>query len=440
MQHLAPRLFWVVALGLGLTGTGGCGDDTPGEPDGAVIDAAADAGDDGGATQGCEEILVTDQTFALDPQGPDTQIHAAAAFDGETVWVVYNLPDQLGSGGFDVYALRLRCDGSHHLAPFVVNTTREGNDVDPDLDLDVAGDRVYVTWTTDTSIFPNNMDVYYRSLTLDGEPVMATDRVLDTTRDGTPVPGNVMSPDVTALGNGRFAVAAIRGLDDASGFQAFAQRLTDAGDFIGEAVNGFFAPAETQTGPQAASLGDGHLFLAWTRSVGGGDDQVVHTRLAQDATVVDPAPPALSVAGMAGTGAHLAVERSTGLAYLAFGQSSGSIVLKRGDEFDPGGTYLLLGTVGFPEHSPVVAPRPGGGAVFFYRNISGIRNEVWGQTFTDDGNVIQLGTPWVLPGVEAIYYRLAATHITGNVYLIAWSEGTSPNLRLMGRFVELPGS
>ena len=45
------------------------------------------------------------------PQGPDTQIHPSAAFDGGGVWIVYNLPD--ATNGFDVYLTRLHCNGDH---------------------------------------------------------------------------------------------------------------------------------------------------------------------------------------------------------------------------------------------------------------------------------------------------------------------------------------
>ncbi|MFH2004951.1 MAG: hypothetical protein ABI333_00060, partial [bacterium] len=195
----------------------GCVDSGADEPDAAldatVQDAGGDAAPDGGIVDPCEAPL-KDTVFELDPDGPDTQIHVAAAFDGEAVWIVYNRPDSRGY--FDVYGLRLGCDGAVVLPPFMINTTDE-NDVDPTLA--VADGNVYVTWASDNNTGVNNMDILFRTFDVDGTPIMAADQILETTHDGTPVVGNAMAPDVAALPNGQFVVAGARGLDVAPGFQ-----------------------------------------------------------------------------------------------------------------------------------------------------------------------------------------------------------------------------
>ncbi len=83
--------------------------------------APLDAGPDGSTSDACADLLVTDTIFELDPDGPDTQIHVNAAFDGQGVWIVWNRPD--GNNYFDVWAQRLGCDGEALVEPFRVNTT-----------------------------------------------------------------------------------------------------------------------------------------------------------------------------------------------------------------------------------------------------------------------------------------------------------------------------
>lgn len=80
-----------------------CGDDDDSHPDGgssddagldggdrdAGDDAAPDAGGDGGGSASCDAPV--EGTFAVDPDGPDTQIYSSAVADadGTGVWVAY---------------------------------------------------------------------------------------------------------------------------------------------------------------------------------------------------------------------------------------------------------------------------------------------------------------------------------------------------------------
>ena len=387
------------------------------------------------ATNTCAPGILTNVTLELDPAGPDTQIHAAAAFDGNAVWVAYNIPDALG--GFDVYALRLCGDGTVLVPPFKVNST-DFNDVDPDLA--VGNDKLYVVWLSDNSSGLRNLDIYYRVYTIDGGPLMASDRRLSTTRGGQAADYNAWMPQAAVLPGGAFAVAGAWGLEEAGRFQVFIQRIGANGDLIGEAIDGCFEAGVAQLYPDLAAAGDGTLYLGWTRSPDDGAEHVVHTRLAPEDT--EPEPPVEAVAAQSGSGAALAPSRGESVrVYLAFHTEGGAnvdVLLK--DAARPGveTPVLRFGTSTEIDHSPAVAAGPDGGAVVWHRLIRGFENDVLVQRFNDNGQVLEKsGEPVRLNGDVAPPYAPAVTHISGHIYFIAWSEGKSPDFRLKGRFVNL---
>lgn len=406
--------------------------------DAALADASIDASPDAGPPLTCMERLVIDVAFEVDPSGPDTQIHGAAVFDGEAVWVAYNRPDGV-TGGFDVWAARLECDGTHRLAPFQANTTPGGNDIDPALAM--SDGNVYMVWTSDNGTGINNMDIFYRTFTLDGTAVMAEDRILETTYNGQDVPYNAMCPAVTSAGVGHFVVGGCRGLPEMNNFQIFAQRIEPDGTLIGEALNGRVDGDISQVYPSLAMLEDGSFYLAWTESDANTEDHVVHTFFSTDATEPSPVPPAeASLAATSSCSACAASAGGQGYVILAF-NAGGSIFLKDGSVFDPGATAVELGASNRIDHSPQLALSPGGGAVAYYRNISGIRNDVVLAPFTFGGGSFTMGPEVVLPdGPAPSVYGLAFTHIGEDVFFVAWSEGTSPDFRLLGKFVRLPMS
>jgi hypothetical protein len=416
---------------------GGCGDDSPGR-DGAVSDAAMDGGPgDGGSDASvpdppCRTPLVTGQPFAIDPAGPDTQIHVAASFDGESVWVVYNRPDP--AGGFDVWAVRLDCDGSQRVAPFRVNTT-DHNDIDPTLA--IGGGRLYLAWQSDNGVFPDNLDLLVRSYLLDGTAVMATDRALDTVRNGLTETGSHWMPALAPLPGG-FAVAGARAVEDASGFQLFVQRLTSDGADAEESFDASFAPLGSQTYPSMASTEDGALYLAYLQAVAPDwDDFALHTAVDPGARVADPLP-AVGPAGRGLAGSVHVAAGTGGEVLLALGDATvNRIVLTDATHFGSGAPEVLLGEAGLLNYSPVVAVSPSGGAVAWYRHMAGLQNELWVQGFAFDGSAFSLGAPELATGEWVPPYQPTITHVKDDVFFVAWSQGTSPAFRLMGVFVEL---
>ncbi len=398
-------------------------------PDGSLPDAGSDAGPDGGLGDACADLLVTGTIFELDPDGPDTQIHVNAAFDGDGVWVVWNRPD--GNNYFDVWAQRLGCDGLPKVAPFRVNTT-DHNEIDPAVA--VADGNVYMVWQADNNTGVNNMDILLRTYGVDGTPIMAADAIVETTYDGTPVTGNVMSPGVTALPGGTFAVSGVRGLDVAPAWQVFAQRLNADGSLVQEALSPIIEPAATHLYPALAARPDGTLHLAYTRAEGT-DEHIYHTAFAADATTPDPDPPVEAIAGAEGTGAALASSPGGDVVYLAFGDGS-DIVLTTTDAAGGPSPVITNDGVGLA-HSPVIATREGGGAMVYYSNVGGLNNELYATAFAYDGTSITLSDGVLILPQTVPPYQASITHITGDVYFIAWSGGANPDYRISGTYVEL---
>jgi hypothetical protein len=118
------------------------------------------------------------------------------------------------------------------------------------------------------------------------------------------------------------------------------------------------------------------------------------------------------------------------------------IVILDGSDVGATPASLELGMVGRIDHSPVLAaPANGtGGAVAYYRNLSGAQNEVIVQSFLFDGSAFSAGPEVNIPlGSPALgVYAPAIVHVEGDVYFVAWSEGASPDLSLYGRFVVVP--
>jgi len=191
-----------------------------------VLLSVACRGGDGPPAPECVTDLVTDVTFDLEPAAAAPQIHADAAFDGSTVWLAYNRPDDEGEERHSVFLRRIHCDGTAASLSMRVNTTQSSNDLGPSIA--VADGTIAITWTSDSGVGANNMDAMYRTWGTNHDPRMQTDVVLETEHAGEPVVGNVVGPVVAAVGNGQFAVAGVRTFEATGRSQAFVQRRAAA--------------------------------------------------------------------------------------------------------------------------------------------------------------------------------------------------------------------
>ena len=59
------------------------------------------------------------------------------------------------------------------------------------------------------------------------------------------------------------------------------------------------------------------------------------------------------------------------------------------------------------------------------------------QRFTYDGSTFTVGEEVEIAAAAAAPYAPAFAHVSGDVYVAAWSEGTSPDPRVKARYVDL---
>jgi hypothetical protein len=267
---------------------------------------------------------------------------------------------------------------------------------------------------------------------------MAEDQPLPVIAGGQPQPGNAWMAVVSDNADG-FAVSSAAGLDGATGFQVTYQKLSLDGKTNGDTVPVSWEPPVSQVYPTIAAHGD-DIFFAWTRSAVDEDDEVQHTSWRKKTAGFDPAPgvPALdsSVSGNAAYGGN---PHGIFLAVTSQDSNPGSrIHVKPGDTFDPAVSGAMFGKAGQLNHTPAIAPHDGGGTVAWYEVIGGIKNKLHVQQFTYDGyGFTDSSDPITANDNPAAPYQPALTAIAKGVSFVAWSEGTSPNFTIMGRFVGL---
>jgi hypothetical protein len=173
--------------------------------------------------------------------------------------------------------------------------------------------------------------------------------------------------------------------------------------------------------------------------------------IAYDRTPDDGEPQVVTVREGAGSAPEVVVDglvATTGASLLAtpdalFAALSGDVIL--------GATDIRLTELGSPpDERPVevigvsrrldVAPRlvwgSDAGALAYQRLNGGSSGPLIVQRFSWDGSTFTVG-PEVEVASGAAAYGPAITHVMDDIYFLAWSEGTSPALRLKGRFVSL---
>ena len=106
-----------------------------------------------------------------------------------------------------------------------------------------------------------------------------------------------------------------------------------------------------------------------------------------------------------------------------------------------GGTELTatIGTPGALDHTAIVASGSDtSGALAYYRNLGGFRNQLVVVGFNVSSAGIELGAPVeIVHETPAPPYAPAITHVRDGVYFVAWAEGTSPDFSIRGELLEL---
>ncbi|MBW2461343.1 MAG: hypothetical protein JRH11_06825 [Deltaproteobacteria bacterium] len=405
----------------------------------AATDSPMDAADADGSSDtgpapdagplGCADLL-EDRLVALDESMVLGQIHPAAAWDGEGIWVVYSRPDDAGL--FDTYATRRGCDGAALVEPFSVSSAPAfGNDIDPELA--IAGDRMLIAWNTDDGVGPNNLSVRYRVFGLDGTPV-GDDRTLETTHMGAAVTGNQLGASVAGTPSGGFVIAGGRGgVAGVTAFSAYTQPLTRDGAPDGATLEPMINADASQTATAVDVDTDGTVWVAYTESIV--EPASEHLMVRSFAA----AAPEVGVEGLLSS-AGASVLAADGAVWVAFsGLIASEINLRLVDATVPlaSRTAAVWGDRGRIESAVRLAVAPDGAlAAVWFRNVSGFTNEIYAARFSA-GNPPTVAAPMRVDPGTAPAYQPALTHVEGDYWFMAFAEGESPNFRLTGRFMTL---
>jgi len=380
-----------------------CGSSTTPDDDGA---GGTSAGGTGGTAPSCVDRW-SDGVTALDPNGPDAQIHGTSTFDGERLWVAWDRPD--AGSNFDVWLAAFACDGSRALGPIEMTTT-DDNELDPALS--VSGDRVLAAWTSDDGQAGSNLDIRYRVVGLDGVPVTDA-RELAASRGGVPVTGNALSPQLAATDDG-WILAGFWGHDDATAFQAFAVRIDRDGVVQGEAMDAELDPMTGQTAVDVAVDASG-IHLAW-----------------QEDTTTSTAPSAFGVLvggtamALGDPGARPSVAAGPWYAW----DTDGSDVVLR----PPGGADVALGLSGL-NISPRLARYRDQIAVAWMEQVSGGRFAINVARVDASG---QLGAVRRSSTEDApSAYPVDLTLVDETHAVVVYQDGMNPAFRLQAEWLTL---
>lgn len=443
MLHPAalPALCVALLAGAGCTPAGNA-DDSDGMPDAmpdamdgsiddsdAIADAMPDASDDipdampdAGPPPPCGP---SGEAWAVDPDGPDRQIHPAIAADGDGVWVAYNRVTE-GLSTFDVFVARLDCAGQPSVPPTEVSTDRVFSDVDPSIA--VGADAVLVAWTNDVSDADPNLLATYRLLDRDGAP-LGEPTVLVTDREGAPFGGGQWMVQVAALDEG-FVIVGARGVDARNAFQVFAQRIDGDGQLIGPTASAERDMTQ-QLEPDVAVDDEGSVWIGWGEGdQGAGDLVVARWAPPYEQTTLQP--------GVVQPGPGGSVRMSVGRRVLAAGivaRNGGADVVVR---LVPGGGGVDLGERGQVDVQPAVAQARRHGIVAWFRRIRGNRAGLWVQSLDTSGALRTSGPPRAIAlETDAAPYPMAIAPLADGRAAIAWTGGEPPAYRVFLR-VEAP--
>lgn len=413
----ATRIAVVLLCLPGLALLAGCGGDASERAktgDSGVVstgddaeDTGGDSGDDSGSADDLAACLAgwTDGVRELDPDGPDTQIHSDVVFDGTQFWFTWNRPND--AANFDVFASAVACDGSDVVAPFMVSES-EQNEVDPVLA--VGGGQVMFAWTGSPA---TGVDIRYRSYRWDGTPV--TDAaVFAASRDGVPVTGNAMLPDIAASTDG-FVLAGSWGHSEAPAFQAFAIGIASDGTLDDDAVDVELDDAVGQTLVDA-TVQDEQVHLVW--QVDSTDSAVSLTRGAR----LGDAAESLGTPGARPT----VVGTPSGI-WRAWDDGRGGVELAA-----PDGTVTTLALGSGVHHSPQLAAYDDTVMLLVMRVESGIYNRLRLLRVGSDGIVDEV--PLAADAAPSVYE--ASVALAGDSHaVVVWQQGVTPAFRAYAEWV-----
>lgn len=392
-------------------------------------DSAPDTDDTALVVQ-CPVDDLIEGDFLIDPDGPTTQIHPSAAWDGEGVWVAYGRLES-DSGNFDVVATRVSTAGEALVAPMQLDDGLGHNETYARVAYDGAW--VVAAWQSDDGSSPYNLDLELRRFRADGSELGDAPVVIEPEVEGTPQEGNGWMPALAADPAGGFALAGAWGLDSVGTFQTVLQPLGSNGLPDGTASVPDLDGDESHYYPSVTVGPASERLVAWEAWTSAGTE--IH--LAQDGTLGSFADH--DDAGLP----FVSWERATdGLPYLAYYSVNGSeydIELVGGDLVSAPVT-TTLGQAGKIEHTPIVAAGEHGAVVAWMRNISGLSNELVLQAVRLEGGAWTVGDEVVLDTETAVApYLPGLTWLCDDLWFATWIEGANPAYIVKGRYLRFEG-
>ncbi len=430
--HSASTLTTALSLALLIAA---CSDsDEQGQTDERIErDAAADADAGGDTSTGatCLDLAADEPAFNVGLAGPDLRINPAAVTDGERIFFVYNTRGE--ADDFDIWLSVVACDGTQLQDPIQLDTVAGPNVIEPQIAL--GDSSIAVVWQSDNGSGENNLDIYLRMLDLNGTPLTDSETIVEMSRNGAPQSGNAWMPALTSADDG-FILAGAWGHDDAVAFQAFTQAIAADGSLIGDAQDTVVEPDVGQVYPSVASQG-GRQLVTWSRTPVEGDEST-QLQLSDNGNTFSPVELASPAAGTAA----VAFGETTMVAAWGEALASGSGVFL--GVVQPDGTIGARAQVSPASDnrghfSPIVAFGDGdAGAVVWYRNISGFRNDVFVAPFEVIGGGIDVGQAVQVNTSPAAPYSPVLLPLGNDYWLVADVEGTNPDFNVEARVVRLP--
>ena len=182
-------------------------------------------------------------------------IEPAVDMDGTGRFVVTYQDDSDGNGTYQIHAVGFSADGSVRLPRFTVNTESAGQQIDPTLGMDAAGDFT-VAWADDQD-GNGTYQVLARGFEEDG-----SQRFADLTVNSQSA-GQQLRPTLSMAPNGRFAVAWKDDQDSNGVYQILARGFElDGSEWFADLTVNSDGDGD-QLDPHAAVNNDGTLVVAW---------------------------------------------------------------------------------------------------------------------------------------------------------------------------------
>ena len=339
------------------------------------------------------------QSYALLPDEPITQIHSDIAFDGEKIWMVYNLPN--AQNKFDVYLTALGCDGAVVWGPEHILDLEGVNQTTPRIA--VSGDRVLVAAQGDNSASGNNLSIQLHLQDTDGN--LLSERAWAPILDEGEI-GNHWLPSIVGYQDGFWIAAAAA---NESYFRTLVQALDMDGEPIANAH--WVGPESYAVYPNIDSKEDQYA-VAWD------DQENVYW----------------TTGDLSGDSGMVEVQENASFARILWdgdepqlftSQRSPSSVLLNGE------SVSNLSDTHFPNAAV-------GETSMLYTHFqiqSGFQNDLL-YGYVSNG-VVEASDQVLTTDPPAAPYRPSVTHLSGDSYFVVWSQGNNPDFTLWGSRIAL---